>query len=134
MKVRLSVQSWDPSAKDLTSTHRAILQKTAAQLSTEGLQLNDEEQALLRPVMHLEASLWESFVAAESTEDIVLWIKILTLIERDLSGFEAGHRSPVLPLLRELKKRKEVPTDLVAWIRANTRNRFLPYGSLADRL
>ena len=134
MTIQLSVQSWDPAARELTSAHREILQKASERMRSAGLQLSEEEQALLRPVMQLGADLWLSFISPEATDDIVAWIRLLTLIERDLSGFEAGDKSPVLPMLRELKKRNAVPTDLFAWIRANTRNRFLPYGSLGDRL
>jgi hypothetical protein len=40
----------------------------------------------------------------------------------------------VIPLARLLKSRGDYPEDLTAWIRAHTGNRFLPYGSLLDRL
>ena len=42
--------------------------------------------------------------------------------------------APVIPLVAELKRRGDYPNDLTAWIKANTDNRFLPYGSLMDRL
>lgn len=96
--------------------------------------LTDDEQALLRPAMSIDSEAWVSFAAAESDEVIREWIKVLTLVERDLVGFEAGSRSPVLPLLRVLKSRNALPEDLFAWIKSHTENRFLPYGSLADRL
>jgi len=51
-----------------------------------------------------------------------------------LPGFELGARSPVIALVRLLKQRGEYPDDLTGWVKANTDNRFLPYGSLLDRL
>lgn len=104
------------------------------QLESETLALTDDEQALLRPIMLVDGELWQSFVAAESDVSIEAWIKVLTLIERDFNGFEAGNRSPVLTLIKVLKSRNALPDGLFAWIKAHTQNRFLPYGSLADRL
>jgi hypothetical protein len=51
-----------------------------------------------------------------------------------LLGFETGPKSPVIALARALRKRGEYPDDLTAWIKVNTDNRFLPHGSLMDRL
>ena len=60
-------------------------------------------------------------------------IRFYTLAE-SLPGWEAGARSPVIPMVAELKKRGEYPADLGVWIKERTDNRFLPYGSLLDRL
>ena len=130
----VTVESWDPSATSLTSRHREILNHAASQLESETMQLTDDEQALLRPTMVVEAEAWLMFVAEESNASVEAWIKVLTLVERDFNGFEAGNRSPVLTLINALKSRDALPDDLFTWIKAHTQNRFLPYGSLADRL
>ncbi|MCY4130672.1 MAG: hypothetical protein OXG15_15725 [Gammaproteobacteria bacterium] len=130
----MTVESWDPSATGLTSSHRDILNQVVTQIEKRALELGDTEQAFLRPVMLLDADEWRSFVSRETDESIEAWIKVLTLIERDFSGFEAGSRSPVLTLIKVLKSRNALPDGLFAWIKSHTRNRFLPYGSLADRL
>lgn len=130
----MTVESWDPSATSLTSRHRVILNHAALQLESETLQLTDDEQALLRPTMVVEAEAWLTFVAEESNASVEAWIKVLTLVERDFNGFEAGNRSPVLTLINVLKSRDALPDDLFTWIKTHTQNRFLPYGSLADRL
>ncbi|MYD43478.1 MAG: hypothetical protein F4W90_06260 [Gammaproteobacteria bacterium] len=130
----MAVESWDPAATGLQARHRDILNRAVASLETGSIELNDDEQAWLRPAMQLDAAAWQAFSTEHATTTLVAWIKILTLVERDLSGFEAGSRSPVLALLKVLKARNEVPPDLFAWIRSHTTNRFLPYGSLADRL
>lgn len=130
----VTVESWDPSATSLTSEHRVILNHATSQLESETLSLTNDEQALLRPTMLVDSETWESFVTTESNGSIAAWIKVLTLIERDFNGFEAGNRTPVLTLIRVLKSRNALPEGLFAWIKAHTQNRFLPYGSLADRL
>ncbi len=75
-------------------------------------------------------------VAGESLEDadVVGLIRLFTLAEQQLPGWESGAKSPVVPLAALLRKRNAYPNDLTAWIKANTNNRFLPYGSLMDRL
>ena len=84
--------------------------------------------------MLVNSEAWQSFADSESNASVEAWIKVLTLVERDFNGFEAGNRSPVLTLIKVLKERDALPDDLFSWIKAHTRNRFLPYGSLADRL
>lgn len=84
--------------------------------------------------MHLGDDDWSTFVSSEPTEVLVTWVKALTLVERDFSGFECGGKSPVLKLIKVLKTRQALPDDLFGWIRSHTTNKFLPYGSLADRL
>ena len=130
----MTVESWDPSTTSLTSRHREILNHAATHLDEEPIQLKDEEQAQLRLVMLVDSEAWLSFVELESDSAIETWIKVLTLVERDLNGFEAGARSPVLTLIKVLKSRDALPDDLFMWIKSHTQNRFLPYGSLADRL
>jgi hypothetical protein len=39
-----------------------------------------------------------------------------------------------VPLVALLKSRAAYPSELTRWIKTNTSNRFLPYGSLMDRL
>ncbi len=130
----VTVESWDPSAASLTSKHRVILNRAAEQLELGTVALSDDEQALLRPIMLMDDDAWQTFVATESNASLEAWIRVLTLVERDFNGFEAGSRSPVLKLIRALKARDAIPADLFEWIKSHTQNRFLPYGSLADRL
>ena len=84
--------------------------------------------------MLVDSEEWRSFVATELDATVEAWIRVLTLVERDFSGFEAGSRSPVLTLIKVLKSRNALSGDLFEWIKSHTQNRFLPYGSLADRL
>ena len=129
-----AVDSWDPSVASLTTEHRTILNQMASQLDESSITLSDNDKAFMRPATQMKGDIWQTFVQAESDETIVAWTKVLTLIERDFPGFETGSRSPVLALIKVLKSRSAVPADLFAWIKAHTQNRFLPYGSLADRL
>jgi hypothetical protein len=66
--------------------------------------------------------------------EIEALIRFFTLAEARLPNWEAGAQSPVIPLAAVLRQRGAWPPALSRWIRAESRNRFLPWGSLADRL
>ena len=129
-----TVQGWDPAQNALTKRHYEIISTAISQLDSTTVELSEDEQALLRPTMNLAANDWREFVRHVETPELVNWIKVMTLIERDIQGFDVGAKSPVLALIGVLRNRNAVPAGLFKWIRANTANRFLPYGSLADRL
>lgn len=128
------VEQWDPTKNSLGDVHRAILSKAAVQLERGGLCLTDTDQTELRSVLLLASSSWEKFVATTDEETLVGWIKVLTICEQEYSGFDCGAKSPVIPLVRVLRKRNAYPNDLTIWIKSHSRNRFLPYGNLLDRL
>lgn len=130
----IDVEQWDPDKTALGDVHRAILTKAAAQHESGGLCLTDTDQTELRSVLLLGSSSWEKFVDTTDVETIVAWIKVLTICEQEYSGFDCGAKSPVIPLVRVLKRRKAYPNDLTSWIKGHSSNRFLPYGSLLDRL
>ena len=127
------IESWDPSVSELKDEH-AIALRRAAKMLDQLASLSNEDQTLLRPTMQFSGKLWRSFCQGISSEEISDWIRVLTRLERDCNGFEAGDKSPVLVLIRVLRERGNLPDGLFNWIRQNSNNRFLPYGSLASRL
>ena len=89
----------------------------------------------LRAAMQAPAGALADAIAsleAPAAEDLV---RLFTVLEA-LAGFEAGARSPVIPLFRHLKPQldAEAAAELVRWIRTHSENRFIPHGSLQDRL
>lgn len=127
------IEHWQPSA-GLSEEHRSLLQLAHASLEKKDFGLAKEEIDKLRTAVHSDRAAWMKFAEKESTETIVTWIRVLTVAEREISSLETGKRSPVLALISLLKQRDAVPADLFQWIKANTNNRFLPYGDLLDRL
>ena len=85
-------------------------------------------------LMKLPADVWAPLLAMQDDAKLIRIAKWLTVAEMKLPGWEAGARSPVIAIVRELRRRNAYPKELTAWIKANTTNRFLPHGSLADRL
>ena len=111
-----------------------LVRKAATQLDADGFGLDAAERSRLAPWMTAGHSLWEAAAEGADAGEVVAWIRFLTLAEAQLPGFEAGAKSPVVPLARALRRRGEYPADLTRWIKAHTTNRFLPHGSLMDRL
>lgn len=127
------IEHWQPSA-GMSEAHRSLLQIAHASLEQKDFGLTQDEIDVLRAAVHSDRAAWVKFAENETPETIVAWIHVLTVAEREISGFETGKRSPVLVLISLLKQREAVPADLFQWIKANTTNRFLPYGDLLDRL
>lgn len=77
---------------------------------------------------------WAALATDLGDDQIVSLVRFFTLAEGHFSGWQAGDKSAVVPLVRELKGRGTYPVALTGWIKANSDNKFLPHGSLMDRL
>ncbi len=128
------VHTFDPSTQltpDATRIERLLLAST--QLEEPSFGFSPEEIQHLAPLMRCQRDEWSAAAESLNDEQLVCLVRLFTLAEA-LPGWQAGERSPVIGLMAELRSRNAVPADLGAWIRSNTENRFLPWGSLLDRL
>ena len=69
----------------------------------EQLIANDESQALAG-LMHMEHSEWLKAVESLPDDDLLHLIRFFAVAE-NLPGWEAGERSPVIPLAKTLRRR-----------------------------
>ena len=95
--------------------------------------LSSDEISAHRHLMTRHKEDW--FKVSEDLEQhtLIHLVRFFTLAEAQLAGWEAGSKSPVIWLCRELKKRGAFPDpELIQWIKENTDNKFLPYGNLLD--
>lgn len=132
-----NVGIWDPAATPGPAGDAppmGLVRRAAGQLDAAGFGLTGAERARLAPWMTAPHRAWDEVAERAAAADVIAWIRLLTLAEAQLAGFEAGAKSPVVALARVLRRRREYPAELTRWIKANTANRFLPHGSLADRL
>ncbi|MEM1229192.1 MAG: hypothetical protein AAGI15_01550 [Pseudomonadota bacterium] len=135
----MSVGTFDPGAAGdppatLAPADLARLLAAAGDLDADRLGLSDHEVARLGRVARTDALDWAAVAAPLADADLVQLIRVLVLAEVRLPEFESGARSPVVPLARTLRQRDAYPAELTAWIREQSSNRFLPHGSLMDRL
>lgn len=129
------VGSWNP-AKAVTPDASSIARLVRADVEIEAPNLGfaPEEITRFAPLMRVPAPTWSEAAQHLGVTDIEALIRVLTVAEMTLPGWEAKAKSPVIPLVAELKRRGVYKKELTTWIKAHTTNRFLPHGSLMDRL
>jgi hypothetical protein len=131
----VTVGQWQPDQPpDLTDELVGRLAAAAARIDDPMLGLSADEIPRLAALMRHEPAAWHMAIKDRPSDDLVRLVRFFTVAEMRLRGWEAGARSPVIPIARELRRRGEYPHELTAWIREVSDNRFLPYGSLMDLL
>ena len=134
----MSIGSWDPAAES-AAYHQQIEPDTLDRLigysreerlaELEQLISGDESQ-VLAGLMQIEHSAWLEAAENRPEEDLVHLIRFFAVAE-NLPGWEAGAKSPVIPLARVLRNRgQRLDRSLLQWLREVSDNRFLPYGPL----
>ena len=137
----MTVDTFDPKQFDPSRSSGeidAVLLASAVKLglalshTTQQLSLLPQDIEALAPlVVH---AAWPEQAHVLSEDELVGLIRLFTLGEGQFSSWQAGSKSAVIKLVRELKQRSLMPGQLTTWIKANTDNRFLPHGDLMDRL
>ena len=133
----MTVGSFDPggeTAGALSPADLDTLLAASGDLDRDKFGLSDHEIARLGRLARTDGADWAAAVDGLGSDQIEALIRLLVLAEARLPEFESGDRSPVVPLARLLRSRKAYPARLTPWIRAHSNNRFLPHGSLMDRL
>ncbi|MEP0202374.1 MAG: hypothetical protein ABJ084_06685 [Halioglobus sp.] len=134
----MAIGSWDPdneaaaAALTLDQATLANLVELAEHLPLDALgdHLPAQDSERLAGVMQVDAASWKAAATRLSDSQLLSLIRFLCVAE-NLLGWEAGERSPVIPLARELRARgQRLDKDLLRWIRSVSDNRFLPYGPL----
>lgn len=134
----MSLGSWDPDAELQANSlalgdaplERLINYSRKEQLSDLGQLISDDESQVLAGLMHIDHPAW--LAAAENLvdDDLLHLIRFFAVAE-NLPGWEAGARSPVIPLARTLRRRGvRLDRELLQWLREVSDNRYLPYGPL----
>ena len=132
--MKAAVQTFDPQQRMTPSAERIErLLEAAEQLGAPNFCMSDTETKELAPLMQCPLNDWRAVAGELKTSQLIALARFFTLAEA-LPGWQAGDQSPVIAFMAELRKRQAVPSDLGAWIRANSENRFLPWGNLLDRL
>lgn len=127
--------TWSPAARS---------QPDADTLRVWAGELRQDEQAFIdafagraddhAALMQLGPDAWPDALAPLADEDLIALVRFFTLAEARYPGWESGERSPVIPIATVLRDRGAFTAELKRWVRSNTRNRFLPHGSLQSRL
>ena len=132
----MSVESWDPGAANtrVTADDLARLLQAAQALDEPDFGLAELEVARLAALARHPDVDWVEPAADLGDAELLALVRLFTKAEAAFPSWQAGAKSPVIVLAAELRRRGSYPAELTAWIKANTDNRFLPYGNLMDRL
>ncbi|TCS41335.1 hypothetical protein [Reinekea marinisedimentorum] len=126
----MTTGSWEPAAPSLPD--KALLLKASKLIEPE--QFSNEPVAELQPLqgqMQMNRSHWQETLASLETDELKALCRFFTLAEANWSDWFGGERNPVIWICKELKTRGAFPDkDLTSWIKANSENRFLPYGNV----
>ncbi len=132
------VASWDPSSADKTTLSDAALASFLTAARAVGADDDSfgfsEADAQQLASLASDSAPWKLRAGSLDSAEMISLIRLFTLAEDRLPGWQAGAKSPVIALARVLRQRGEFPDELTSWIKDNTSNKFLPYGSLMDRL
>ncbi|QFT53587.1 hypothetical protein [Microbulbifer sp. THAF38] len=91
----------------------------------------NEEDLRASQLIRLPAQQWLEESQHWNNEQLWQLIRFFTLAEMELTGWDAGAESAVIPLAKELRKRKApLQKEQLLWIRQHSNNRYLPYGPL----
>ena len=133
----MALGSWDPDAAqsaaavsiDPSRLQQFINWSQQQKLDELETLLGDDSQSLAG-LMRLDSEAWLQAVEDLSSEDIAQLVRFFAVAE-NLPGWEAGDKSPVIPLARILRQRGDkLDRDFLLWLRPVNKNRFLPYGPL----
>ena len=133
----MTLGTWTPGAPALPTL--ADFRDAAARWNREEASsiasLGGELRQRLQAAMQAPAGALDADLDALDAEELEALARLFTVIEQQ-PGFEAGAKSPVIALCRRLRRHLDADAfaELVRWIRAHSDNRFLPHGSLQDRL
>ncbi len=134
----MSIGSWDPTAES-AAYHQQIephtLDRFIAYSREDRLQeleqlICGDESQVLAGLMQIEHGAWLEAAENRPDDDLIHLIRFFAVAE-NLPGWEAGSKSPVIPLARALRNRgHRLDRSLLQWLREVSDNRFLPYGPL----
>lgn len=92
--------------------------------------LSSDDQQRLSGLMKLDHAQWRCAAEPLADADLLHLIRFFAVAE-NLPGWEAGAKSPVIPLARLLRERgARLDKSLLQWLRSVNDNRYLPYGPL----
>lgn len=133
----MSVKAWEPTpSTDNFEIDAEILQQCIRLSETDQLDqlsatLPGDWQTAQKPLMTLERNAWNAATDRFSNDQLIHLVRFFTAAEMQLDGWEAAEKSPVIWLVKILRKRKAPPSrELLLWIKQNSNNRFLPNGAL----
>lgn len=135
----MSIDSWSPD-KALTVASYQITQSLLRRFikfsqqtdwSTLSNVLTEDEIIQHQAIMKQSKDAWFNAAEELNAEQIECLVRFFTVAEMQFSGWEVGADSPVIWLVKLLRRRNCAPNkELLLWIKNHSNNRFIPNGAL----
>jgi len=133
----MAIGVWEPANSQSSSSKQIDSKKVNELVKIAGsVDLSDLVSALSQDFIQAENTLmkkqsadWGCLSDCEDDE-LELLARFFTLAEMQLTGWDGGNLSPVIYIVKVLKKRNAFDGELRKWIKANTDNRYLPNGAI----
>ncbi|MFT5210758.1 MAG: hypothetical protein ACI9CE_002489 [Flavobacterium sp.] len=128
----MSIGVWQASGPVTVSIEKLKALVTMAKAAD----LSDLQSTLPKEVITSDSNLMKKqekdWLALDELDDeeLVLLSRFFTLAEAQLNDWAGDKLSPVIYIVKVLKKRKLFDVELRKWIKANTENRYLPNGAV----
>ena len=133
----MTLGTWTPGAPALPTLEdfREAAARWKREDASSIASLGGELRRRLQAAMQAPAGALDPDLDALDAEELDALARLFTVIEQE-PGLEAGAKSPVIALCRRLRRHLDADAfaELIRWIRVHSDNRFLPHGSLQDRL
>lgn len=134
----MALGTWDPKLTSVSETlalQPALLARLVdidrqGQLPELEHVFSSDDKQRLAGLMKLDHALWRAAAEPLPDADLLHLIRFFAVAE-NLPGWEAGAKSPVIPLAKLLRERgARLDKSLLQWLRQVNDNRYLPYGPL----
>lgn len=131
----MSVGTWEPGNKKSVDVveHEKLVELLscfqAADPEKLSESLSDAQIQTNAGLMSLTEASWLSCELL-ADEDLEPLVHFFTLAEMQLPGWDSGAKSPVIYLVKVMKKRGLFSPELRKWIKKNSDNRYIPNGSV----
>lgn len=133
----MTANTWQPTPQKTNIEDAQAALKEALNLAknddlTQAINnANEQQNKQLHSLLFLPKEQWQTLAENQSSENIVQLVLLLTLAEFLKPEWQVGNDSPVITLNKLLKKRKQpLSKEQLQWIKNNSRNKFLPNGSV----
>jgi hypothetical protein len=131
----MSIGTWEPGSKKSVDIveHEKLMELLSCFQSADPEKLSESMSATQvqtnAGLMSLSEESWQScdLFADEELEPLV---RFFTLAEMQLPGWDSGAKSPVIYLVKVMKKRGSFTPEFRKWIKKNSDNRYIPNGSV----
>ncbi|MBL4680554.1 MAG: hypothetical protein JKY88_07510 [Pseudomonadales bacterium] len=133
----MAIGVWEPANSQSSKSKRIDSKKVNEILIIAGsVDLSDLMNALSQDFIQTENILMKkqstdwACLSDYEDDELELLARFFTLAEMQLTGWDGGNLSPVIYIVKVLKKRKAFGGELRKWIKASTDNRYLPNGAI----